>query len=297
MNVSEYISSGILELYANGLTSPEENQEVEAALAKYPEVRNELNEIQEALATMASVNFQAPGPGLLEKIMDRIEEEEKTAIPTNTQKEVKVMDISGEKPSFGSKKADLGVKPSPFFRYLAIAASILLLASVALNLFYFNKLNLAEEQIASLQNSQSVIAGEMDVLKASYESIDRELLVLRNPDFKEIRMDDKTAASLIGTINQPNALATAHWNPKTSELFVYANNLQAPPEGYQYQLWAVAFVGGNPVPTDAGVFDVNGKLQSQKKISGKVDAFAVTLEKKGGSPSPTLGKMFVAGTT
>ena len=64
------------------------------------------------------------------------------------------------------------------------------------------------------------------------------------------------------------------------------------PEGKEYQLWAI--VDGKPV--DLGMYDENNsqKLQAMKTIS-KPQAFAITLENKGGSPTPTMEQMYVLG--
>lgn len=65
-------------------------------------------------------------------------------------------------------------------------------------------------------------------------------------------------------------------------------------KSHQYQLWAL--VNGKPV--DLGVFDVKadtaGILVNMKEIAN-AQTFAVTIEKRGGSPSPTMDQMIVAG--
>ena len=67
--------------------------------------------------------------------------------------------------------------------------------------------------------------------------------------------------------------------------------MPAAPQGMQYQLWAI--VDGKPV--DAGVFDVaTSGLLKMKTLDGAV-AFAVTIEPRGGRPSPTLETMQVIG--
>ena len=69
-------------------------------------------------------------------------------------------------------------------------------------------------------------------------------------------------------------------------------SLPAPSEEQQYQLWAI--VDGQPV--DAGVFDIEkGNILQQLKTISNAQAFAVTLEKKGGSPTPTLAALFLIG--
>ena len=61
----------------------------------------------------------------------------------------------------------------------------------------------------------------------------------------------------------------------------------------QYQLWAL--VGGKPV--DLGVFDADAATKDMKEMESiaAAAAFAVTLEKRGGSPAPTMDEMMVIG--
>jgi anti-sigma-K factor RskA len=71
------------------------------------------------------------------------------------------------------------------------------------------------------------------------------------------------------------------------------NNLPQPAADEQYQLWTI--VDGSPV--DMGVIDNNfqEKLLAMKAVKGSPAAFAITLEKAGGSPTPTLEEMYVMG--
>jgi anti-sigma-K factor RskA len=60
----------------------------------------------------------------------------------------------------------------------------------------------------------------------------------------------------------------------------------------QYQLWAI--VDGKPI--DAGVFDSNlSGLVKMKDITSGASTFAVTIEPRGGSVSPSLHTMQVVG--
>ena len=63
---------------------------------------------------------------------------------------------------------------------------------------------------------------------------------------------------------------------------------------HQYQLWAL--VGGKPI--DLGVFDKSPKdttdMKEMKSIAS-AEAFAVTLEPRGGSINPTMNEMMVLG--
>jgi anti-sigma-K factor RskA len=51
-------------------------------------------------------------------------------------------------------------------------------------------------------------------------------------------------------------------------------------------------------PIDMGVFEIDNVLENIQKMPYLVKnamAFAITLEKKGGNPSPTLSAMYVIG--
>jgi anti-sigma-K factor RskA len=87
--------------------------------------------------------------------------------------------------------------------------------------------------------------------------------------------------------------AAVHWNTETDEVYFDASQLPASPASKQYQLWAI--VAGKPV--NAGVIDLSAArevFQKMKSVKG-AQAFAVTIEKAGGSPAPTLDTMCLLG--
>jgi anti-sigma-K factor RskA len=59
----------------------------------------------------------------------------------------------------------------------------------------------------------------------------------------------------------------------------------------QYQLWAIA--DGKPV--DAGMYTEEKDSKIALANITNAQAFAITLEKKGGSPVPTMENMYVMG--
>ena len=58
--LSDFISSGILEMYVLGDVSPEESQQVENMAAAYPEVAGQIREIEEALEYYALIHAIEP---------------------------------------------------------------------------------------------------------------------------------------------------------------------------------------------------------------------------------------------
>ena len=129
---------------------------------------------------------------------------------------------------------------------------------------------------------------QIEQLRTENKLVAENVAMFNSPENKIIKM--------AGTEKKaPAAHATICWNTKTKEVYVGFSNLPAPPSGKQYQLWAIA--DGKPV--DLGVIDkaIDTAAIQKMKVTEKAQAFAVTLEKSGGSPTPTLEEMYAVGST
>ena len=91
---------------------------------------------------------------------------------------------------------------------------------------------------------------------------------------------------LKGNAKAPNTTVTVIWNKETGNVFVNNVTLPKVANNKQYQLWGLK--DGKPI--DLGVFDVSNTIQAMKQIKG-MQAFAITLENKGGSPTPHLEEL------
>ncbi|UOQ70554.1 hypothetical protein [Hymenobacter cellulosilyticus] len=69
MNIQEYIESGILEEYALGVLDEAQRAEVERYAAEYPEVRQELDLVQQGLESYAQAHTQTPPDGMRERVL------------------------------------------------------------------------------------------------------------------------------------------------------------------------------------------------------------------------------------
>ena len=139
-----------------------------------------------------------------------------------------------------------------------------------------------------LQEISESSTKQFNELKSKNGLIAGNIAMFNNPENKIIKM--------AGTEKKaPTAHATICWNSKTKEVYVGFSNLPAPPTDKQYQLWAIA--DGKPV--DLGVIDKTSDTAAiqKMKVIEKAQAFAVTLEKKGGNPTPTLDEMYALGST
>ncbi|MDP1802242.1 MAG: cupin domain-containing protein [Bacteroidota bacterium] len=101
-NINEYINSGILEMYVLGLTSAEENSEVEKLAAIHSEINKEIDAISKALMfySETSSSSSAIDPTIKSMIMatidytERLKGGEKSTVPPMLNDNSKVSDFA-----------------------------------------------------------------------------------------------------------------------------------------------------------------------------------------------------------
>jgi anti-sigma-K factor RskA len=259
LNPQEYISSGILETYVLGLATEEEAKQVQEMMAAWPEVRIEVEAIEASLMEHAALQVNEPPAELRDRIITEATGISPRIVNMNTVEH----------------------RTWSFYKYAAAASIGLFIISAAMNFYLFRNLKDAQTEIAALNQEKEQIAAGFQAEKASYQN---QLAAISSPESKTI--------VLKGTATSPSSQATVFWNKESHIVYIKINDLPAPPQGKQYQLWALA----NGKPIDAGVFDMNDTsgMQKMKEIDD-AQAFAVTLEVAGGSPAPTLTAMYLAG--
>lgn len=274
MGASSYISSGLIEAYVSGLASSSEREELERAMAQYPEVAAEYNHCQLDMEQYIGLQSVPPPATIKQSLFAQLDTEE-TARANGTYVDE---DAVAEEPVHR-------VLVSSAWRWIAAAASIFLAGSVLLNYNQFISNKDLKGQIAEMAASNTSMAAETNVFRTRMEQAEQNLHLVQDPSMKTVKMP--------GTKAFPNSLATVYWNQSSKEVFVMVNNLPEPAADKQYQLWAI--VDGKPV--DMGVFETGAAAAIMQKMKSvdNADMFAVTLEKKGGNPEPTLDQMYVAG--
>jgi hypothetical protein len=93
LNKNEIISSGLLELYALGLASPQETIEVEEWVSQYPEIKQEIEAIEMTLESYAQAHAIDPSPLVKEKILLQISQAEQKSIYNVPAGEAKTQSI------------------------------------------------------------------------------------------------------------------------------------------------------------------------------------------------------------
>ena len=263
MNLNDYILSGILEQYVLGDVSPQEKQEVECMSHIYPEIQTELFKVQIALEGFAMDNAIEVPSYVKKNIFEAIENEveEKIVIPETVI--AKVVELKAIK----NNNVETSIN---YKKYLAAASVVFIIGLVGLYAILNSNFNKQEL-----------------VLNKKVEGLEKENADTKN-QLATFSLENNKVYVLQGDAKKaPGKSMVVMWNKTTGN--VYVNNIQLPttPTNKQYQLWALK--DGKPI--DLGVFDVNSNLQNMKIIYG-AQAFAVTLENKGGSPTPHLEELY-----
>lgn len=269
MDIQEYISSGIVEQFVLGLCSSEEEQEILKLRKVHPELNAAILDFELMLENDGMANAVAPPPAAKAAILEQIEldfaEPIPQVIPVKPQQEI---------PSIQSHQQ----KKSNWLSYVAAAAVILFLANAVVSLMLYNKYKGVQNAYASLQKENAQV-------KLQFNSIYADVQRMSNKSTQRIAMP--------GVAGREESLATVYWDRETNEVYLFKNSLPTPEKGKQYQLWAI--VDGQPV--DAGMLAADCEGLCKLKSIPDAQAFAITLEKEGGSPTPTMSEMYVLGTT
>jgi anti-sigma-K factor RskA len=230
-------------MYAIGNTTVAENAQVEQFIAENPEVKEELNKIEQALEAYAFANAVQPKIKVQEKLFSQL--------------------------NFGSKVELL--KTSPVyniskFKLIAAAATVLFAVSAFFNIIVYSK----NKNLSNILESNKA-----EIARIQYEEEEEKF------ELNVVHSKFSLPLKLNGTDLSPSADAKIYWLTNTGEIFIDSRNLPPTPTKKQYQLWAI--VDGKAVDAGLVEHQTGPILKLQKmKTFGKAQAFAVTLEDEGG---------------
>jgi anti-sigma-K factor RskA len=263
VNIKDVIFSGLLESYVVGTATAEEAALVQRLCKQHPELLREIEAIENGLIGFSEQLAPPLDPALKNKIAGQLSIKEKE------NKESKILPLNNK--ALGLYK-------------FGMAASLLLFVSSAFyTLMLHRKVSRLSGELAEMTAARSYMAQEMQVQQASMTATQEQLRIASDPKVKKVALN--------GMNSMADMSAAVMWNTETKEVYFNARAMPLP-GNKQYQLWAI--VNGKPV--DAGVIelDSNGVFQKMKVIP-EAQAFAVTIENKGGSPSPSLETMCLLG--
>ena len=275
MDIREYIESGTLEAFVLGALSAEEAARVQADIAMYPELAAEVAAIETAMHEFALHEALTPPGNMEDKIWNAIQASQPDAHD----------ETSGHRsiPTAGR----INFTPQYKTRWNQAAVWALLVGSVALNtIFWF-------------QNSRQKEAFEQQTARIDRLSNDQKNLQALLAEYhknKDMMADTAMQTIVMRTAQKGHPMAaTLYWSKDKGEAYVSMDALPEPPKGMQYQLWVMQ----NGKPVDMGILPLDmASTPAIKKVDMRVasgEAFAISLEKEGGSPTPTMQNIYVMG--
>ncbi|MGH1517240.1 anti-sigma factor [Chryseobacterium sp. JK1] len=268
MNTKEYISSGIIESYILGHASPEEAGILECVMKNNTEVKEAVEEAQKTLENLATAQAVTPPDDLRSKIWNTIQEQQ---VEEEVQPVI-ALDIPSNKAQEETKIEGKG----NIWKNLAIAASVILILSIAGNMFWMREEAERKIEIAEMNTEKQLQDTEM-------QKMNQKIGMFSNPDMQMVMLK--------GVEKHTDSKAMVFWDKKTKEVYLNAESLPKAPTGMQYQLWAIT--DGKPV--NAGLYSDNKDSLIALAQIPNAQAFAITLEKEGGSKEPTMENMYVMG--
>ncbi len=255
MNFESYIRSGILESYALGLGTPAERAEVERNIAQYPVLAAELKAIEDSLAAYAQAHAIAPPDGLKSKILEKIESEMKAPTPEPTP------DPPSSEGGSGGGWTLKSLLPW-FIAGIAVALGVALWTS---------KTEYREQQALMRTMEQQLKDCKSDSMLQ--QQLRQDMAFINDPATRRIDMLGDVGGQL-----------SVYLNASQQAVFATTARMKPLPANQDYQLWVI--VEGNPNPVPLEVFQPGSDPLALVPVSfrEKVQAFAVSLEPKGGSP-------------
>lgn len=276
VDVKEYISSGILESVVLGLATEQEKQEVRCMAHIYPEIAEELAAVEQAFEKLAFETAVAPADHLRASILSAIQHETQDPLPEAPMpQEAKIISMSDAKPA----------DPNPW-KWIAAASVVMLIGVSALWINATGTSEELQERIARMKNEEVRNEQVMTAMKLDHDRMVSIQNVLTDNSMKKVMMT--------GTPKDPQSAVSVMWSSDGKKAIMKASSITAPPKDMQYQLWAIA----DGKPMSLGLFDYDELMNMTEPFDvamNNIAAFAITLEKRGGSASPTLENMVVMG--
>lgn len=259
--------------------SEDERKEFEQRLADATEEQQRLYQELQSIANQLAftVEKSEPSGSLKERLMAQVREE------SGEEEQISSTSISTIDEESAKEKEDEAT--FNWATFSAAASFALLIVSLSL-LFY--SFNLSSE----INDKESVIAdqqAEITALENELRQKEEMLTILESRDVDMVLMS--------GLEVNPEGYGKIIWNTENRQALLQVSNLPTVPTDKDYQLWIIR----NNEPVSAGVFAVNDPSDNFFKIEKMADteensgnAFAVTMEPKGGMPQPT-GDMYLLG--
>lgn len=281
----------LLPLYALDALSDDERARVEAYLAGHPEARADLAELGAAAAFLPlAADPVVPDPAVKQRLLSRVrapapgQAYPASARPRSTAETPKRSFWDRFWPVFGAAAAAAALFALLWGAGLRANEATLRQQIAGME----QRLAEAEAGAAAAQGNMAQLRAENEALRDQLQQQTDVLAMLREPGARSLTVGDATGGN-------PAAAGTLLTDAGGEGRFIAAH-LQPLAAGQTYQLWLI----DGETPISAGVFNVdeagNGALDLDA-LPPSFNAVGVSIEPEGGSPTPTVERIVLLGTT
>ena len=250
-SLADLRASGLLERSVLGDLSLPEQRELEAALRSYPELREELRDIEQALERLAFAKTREPNPEVVEGALRSIRGV--SALPTEEAK-----------PSSPSGKTPTGLAA------VLLVLALVIAAAAALYLWRTQQ---------TLQDTIEAQAAELADCAAREAAKNERISVL-----DDLQRPDNRVAALTASDAFASASLLLYDNPTTGRNYLAVADLPQLQAGKAYQLWSLQ-EGTDPIALD--VFGDAAAIVPVTREAGTA-TYAITVEEATGADVPNL---------
>lgn len=253
------------------MLSPEENREVDLMAKQHPEINSEIENIINAVNVYNASQVTPPPANTLDSIKAKIYKDQ--TAPSSSEFDIQT----------GGKN----IKQYSYTYYKGAFAACLALfiVSAVINFILWSNYTESKDEVTRLNAEKLIMAQDSEMLQKTLNK--------KNTDMAMFTDTSSMIVDMKGTQMSPDSRAMVVWNKQNKEVYLDVMKMPIPPPDKQYQLWAIA--GGKPV--NAGMIEMPPEAAGLHKMKTipSAEAFAITLEPKGGSVNPTLDQMYVMG--
>ncbi|OZV70594.1 anti-sigma factor [Winogradskyella aurantia] len=268
MNSKDLIASGELELYVAGLLSEERNAELAELIEHSPELRREVEAIEQIvmhLAKEATISKDQDFAEVLKKIV--------------TQR-VDLTQLEQSETTQVAKKPKT-ILLNPLVGWAAAATFLIF--------FIFQYQNTTEVK--------SILSANIEQKEKLEQQIESQIqnTVIKEELLRTVASINTRKVNLKGQDISPESSVSVFWNTEENKIIIDASQLPVAPEAMVYQVWSLTM---DPLtPTSLGLlenFNQENTLFTFDNPNAS-EAFGITLEPAGGSETPTLEQLYVLG--
>ncbi|OYU56270.1 MAG: hypothetical protein CFE25_03235 [Chitinophagaceae bacterium BSSC1] len=259
-----------------GLSDAAEIAEINVLRLEHPQIEAAILAFEKSLEKQALNAPTQPVPEMKQVLMARLKTEFAQIDPAIAE---------------GNKDKQTSLAPvvpisqsstSSIFKYLSIAAMVLLIASAGLNFYFYQEFQSANNRYSALLIQKNSLEANMNGVQTKMLDMYQSMQMMGDPAMVKVMLP--------GIKGKEQNMATVYWDSRSKDVYLLPNKLPQLQSNKQYQLWAM--VDGKPV--DAGMISDCAGLCKLKNIP-RAEAFAITLESMGGSPAPNMDQLLVLG--